>query len=375
MSGNQSDSPARFARDLQDRLLQSEKDGFPAWSEPEFGAWASRLFSIQSAGNPAYAAWCRAGGIDGRSIPDWRAIPAVPTEAFKSLDLTTLEPAARTACFHSSGTTGQTPSRHHHSAESLRLYAASLAPWFRFHLIDGLARGGVPAANPPLFVGLVPLPAEAPHSSLAHMLGEVTARYGASDSLFVGKIGADGGWELDVDGAVRALAAAEGAGRATLVAGTAFGFVHLVDGLASRRVRVRLPSGSRAMETGGYKGRSRTMPKPELHAAIREALGIPDAALATEYGMSELGSQAYDRVATPGDGARAEAPRRLRFPPWCRVRVVSPETGNQVAFGELGTVRVLDLANVWSVAAVQTGDVARRWPDGFDLIGRASDVE
>ncbi len=72
--------------------------------------------------------------------------------------------------------------------------------------------------------------------------------------------------------------------------------------------------------------------------------------------MSELSSQAYDRVAGAAAGA-------FHFPPWARAEVVSPETGRAVDDGESGLIRVFDLANVRSVFAVQTGDLAiRRGP-------------
>ena len=114
-----------------------------------------------------------------------------------------------------------------------------------------------------------------------------------------------------------------------------------------------------------------------MHAIIRQSFGIPDTAIVTEYGMSELGSQAYDRIAVSGPGSTETEPppRRLRFPPWCRAAVVSPETGDEVEAGGTGLVRVFDLINVWSVAAVQTGDVARDWPEGLELLGRAEELE
>jgi hypothetical protein len=84
--------------------------------------------------------------------------------------------------------------------------------------------------------------------------------------------------------------------------------------------------------------------------------------------MSELSSQAYDRVAG-GDGGV------FHFPPWARAVVISPETGQEVSEGETGLLRIFDLANVRSVLAVQTGDLAIRRGEGFELLGRAAAVE
>jgi hypothetical protein len=95
---------------------------------------------------------------------------------------------------------------------------------------------------------------------------------------------------------------------------------------------------------------------------IRSSLGV--SAIVTEYGMCELSSQAYANE----DGV-------FQFPPWARVQIVSPENGREVKDGETGLIRVFDLANVWSVLAVQTEDLGVRRGHGFELLGRASGAE
>jgi hypothetical protein len=102
---------------------------------------------------------------------------------------------------------------------------------------------------------------------------------------------------------------------------------------------------------------------------ISDRLAIPPTHIVSEYGMSELSSQAYDRVA-----GHSREPA-FRFPPWARATILSPETGKAVADGETGLVRVVDLANVGSVSAIQTEDLATRRGEGFELIGRASEAE
>jgi hypothetical protein len=168
--------------------------------------------------------------------------------------------------------------------------------------------------------------------------------------------------------------------------GTAFSFVHLLDFLVERDLWAELPTGSRVMETGGYKNRSRSMPKAELHALISERLGVPAENIICEYGMSELSSQAFAPGALASrrrvpllcpEEFAGETPALpgFHFPPWARVRIISPETGREVADGETGLIRVFDLANVFSVAAIQTEDLGVRRGDGFELIGRAQMAE
>jgi hypothetical protein len=203
------------------------------------------------------------------------------------------------------------------------------------------------------------------------------------ETAFTGNISQDGSWEVDFAATVQKLKSAENEGKPLTLLGTAFSFVHLLDHLAENDLEFQLPTGSRVMETGGYKNRSRVLPKAELHALITKRLGIAPENIICEYGMSELSSQAY---AVMGNGWQMNreaattsqsslATHCFRVPPWARVQIISPETGNEVAEGETGLIRIFDLANVFSVAAIQTEDLGIRRGDGFELVGRAQLAE
>ncbi len=332
----------------------------PADTGPD--AWdrlALDLFRIQYASVPAYRAFCDARRRTPDTVAAWQEIPAIPTQTFQELEFSAIDPGQRTRVFHSSGTTAQRPSRHFHHWESLALYEDSLRPWFARHL---LAPGpGFPQGLRPRCLALTPPPESVPHSSLVHMLEVVIRDLGDPGSTFTGRVDADGTWELGWEPTWAALESARAAGAPILVLGTAFLFVHLLDAMELRGLSLRLPEGSRVMETGGYKGRSRSLPRGELHAAIARRLGSPR--IVSEYGMSELSSQAYD-----SEG-------RFRFPPWVRIRTIQPETGRDVPEGEPGILRIHDLANVWSVAALETGDLGRLHGNAFELLGRAAEAE
>jgi hypothetical protein len=378
--------------------------------ENEFDTLALELFALQFQHNAAYRKICEARGFTPKVIEHWTQIPAVPTAAFKELELSCIPPAERTAVFHSSGTTEQKPSRHFHNAESLKVYEASLGPWFQANVAIGAPNSdsacfqpgivhadseiGAPSAWQFLLVILTPPPAQAPHSSLVHMFETVRQKLGAPESAFLGKVDVSGAWTLDFDATLAALnsslvtrlpaVASAKAGHPSLLLGTAFSFVHLLDFLAERNLRFDLPAGSRVMETGGYKNHSRSMPKTELHWFITERLGIPSSRIICEYGMSELSSQAYSgvtsgewRVTSNSRLSRHPSPvtRHFHFPPWARVQVISPKTGREMADGETGLIRVFDLANVFSVMAIQTEDLGIRRDEHFELIGRSALAE
>jgi hypothetical protein len=168
------------------------------------------------------------------------------------------------------------------------------------------------------------------------------------------------------------LAALEGADPALplLLGGTAFAFVHLLDALEARGAKLALGANARIMETGGFKGRSRSLPRMQLYLALEQRLGVPLERIVNQYGMTELGSQFYDSVLL--DPA---APRRKLGPPWARVRIVDPETGGDAPGDEVGVILVADLANTGSVAVVQTADLGRRVAGGFEVLGREPGAE
>ncbi len=361
-------NPSPFA--ATSRRLLAFIEGGAGLAEADFAALARELFTLQFAHVAPYRSLCEARRVTPDSLTDWRNIPAVPAAAFKELDLTSLTPSERTTLFHSSGTTEHRPSRHFHSTESLAVYEASLLAWFERHVRPDARTDKSPAR----FLCLAPPPEQAPHSSLVHMFATVSRAFGAPDSCFFATTSADNSWSLDADAALDALRTAGQSAQPLVFLGTAFMFVHLLDALAEHDFSLPLPLGSRVMETGGYKGRSRELPKAELHALITARLGIPPAAIICEYGMSELSSQAYDRAAASPSILSPQS-SIFSFPPWARALVTSPETGREVADGETGLIRIFDLANVRSVMAIQTEDLAVRRGDGFELLGRATQVE
>jgi hypothetical protein len=194
------------------------------------------------------------------------------------------------------------------------------------------------------------------------MFGHILARRGDAES----------GFDV-VEGELRAealLAQLAGAATPVVLCGTAFAFVHLLDALERRGRSLRLPPGSRVLETGGFKGRSREISRDELHAAIETQLGVPRARVVNQYGMTELGSQFHDSVLRfPSE------PRRKLGPPWTRVRLLDPETNEESAPGAAGRIAIFDLVNTGSVFAVQTADLGQRRGDGFEVLGREAGAE
>jgi acyl-CoA synthetase (AMP-forming)/AMP-acid ligase II len=324
--------------------------------DARFERLALALFAFQFDANVPYGRFCAARGVTPTSVRSWREIPAVPTGAFKELPLRCF-PAER--CRHVFRTSGTSLARRGElQLDTLALYEASLVASFEHGVLPDLG----PGERLPMLV-LAPPPAEAPDSSLSHMFGVMQARRGAPGGGFFVRGGA-----LAVEELLAALRSTS-AGPA-LLCGTAFAFVHLLEALEARGLRLALPQGTRVMETGGFKGRSRELPRERLHAWLGERLGVPPERIVNQYGMTELGSQFYDSVI-----AEPHAPRKKHVPAWVRVRIVDPESARDVPAGEVGAIQIVDLANTGSVLAIATADLGVQRGDGFEVLGREAGAE
>ncbi len=272
--------------------------------------------------------------------------PALPTDVFRLARVAVHEESEDIRVFRTSGTTSG--ARGAHPFRDLSLYDLAAERCARHMLFPDRERMRL--------VVLAPTAREAPDSSLSYML----ARFGDWFGTDISHV-----WPLDVAALSRALDSVE----PIALLGTSFAFVHLEDSLERR---FDLAPGSRVMQTGGFKGRSRTLEPDAMRAAIAERFGIPESHVVAEYGMTELSSQFYET--TLRDAWRGEtSPRRLWTPGWTRVTPVDPETLE--AREGVGILRIDDIANVDSVVCIQTSDRGvRSTPDGFELLGRTEDA-
>jgi hypothetical protein len=303
-----------------------------------------------------YARLCAARGVHPDSIRCAADAPAVPTEAFKVASVFAFPAGHAAVTFRTSGTTGGlAAARGVHRVRDIATYDAASVAFARPMLMSGVA---LPV--PVLVLG--PSEREAPDSSLAHMCALFARAFGRGrrdrETFFVR------GGALDTAGLV-ARAAELDEGSPALVLGTSFAYVHLLAALGQQRVP--LPPGSRVMQTGGFKGKSREVDARTLRRELARTFGCDERAVIGEYGMTELSSQLWE--ATIADPAAEHGV--YRAPPWVRVVAVDPETLVPLPVGATGLARIEDLTNVDSALAVLASDRVRGVADGIELLGRA----
>lgn len=327
-------------------------------SDDAFEQLAVRVFRHQWEANATFRAFCGGRGVTPDGVVRWQDIPPVPASAFKEVDLWSGGTGAPEATFLTSGTTGGTTRRGRHLVARLSLYRASALATLRAHLVPEDQRLPV--------LSLIPDPTEAPTSSLSTMMGFVAERWGSPVAWLARPEEGP-----DVDAFLAAARDVAASGAPALVAGTAFAFVHLLDGMAREGVRVALPVGTRLMETGGFKGRSREVSRDELYQALEERLGIPRWRMVNEYGMTELLSQMYEPTLREGPASG----RGHVAPPWLRAHALDPLTLEPLPEGRVGVLAFLDLANAGSVSHVLSQDLGSVVEGRIRLRGREAGAE
>jgi hypothetical protein len=304
-----------------------------------------------------YRRLVRSRGVDPAVARAPGELPAIPTDVCRVARVAAHGPEADARVFLTSGTTSG--ARGAHALRDLSLYDAAARA--------EAARALFPDRRRLRCVSLIPAEDEAPESSLAYM----AARF--QGWFFEGRA-PDAVWRggrLDAARLCAALDEAAAQGEPVCLLGTSFAFVFAEDELGERRFA--LPAGSRIMQTGGFKGRSREVDPAAMRAMLALRYGVPDAWIVAEYGMTELSSQMYETtLAEAIRGGVSAGPRRLAWPGWVRVDVRDPETLAPLPGDAVGLLRIEDAANVDTLWAVQTSDLARRaGDDGIVLLGRA----
>jgi len=296
-----------------------------------FTTLALEVFTFQSKFNPVYKEYLAALQIDPSSVSSIEQIPFLPVSFFKTraVQTTAFEPAA---VFESSGTTGTVNSRH--VVKDLLLYEASFTKGFEWFY--------GPVSNW-CIIGLLPSYLERKNSSLVYMVEKLVRKSGHPQS----------GFYLDEFAQLSGvLAELEKQKQQTLLIGVTFALLDFAEQFPQVLQQTII------METGGMKGRREEMIRAEVHDRLKTAFQLP--AIHSEYGMTELLSQAYSK----GEGI-------FFCPPWMKLLVRDEEDPFVVNKAGKGTINIIDLANIYSCSFIATDDVGKIYPDGsFEVLGR-----
>ncbi len=305
---------------------------FDIQTASDFEEAALRVFRHQYVNNSVYQRFCNLLGVSKTSVGASSEIPHLPIEFFKTkkvLSSTHDSPYV----FGSSGTTGSVVSKHYVS--NILLYEQSFAATFRQFY-------GPPSSY--TILALLPNYLERQDSSLVYMVKSLIENSESPDSGF---------YLHDMDRLATTLKKADKEGQKIVLIGVSFALLDLIEAYQFDL------NNTIVMETGGMKGRRKELIRSELHDILQRGFGV--SCVHSEYGMTELLSQAYSKE----DGV-------FRCPPWMRISTRDTEDPMTVGrVSKTGGINVIDLANYHSCSFIATQDLGSVQQDGsFEILGR-----
>ena len=306
-------------------------------SDEQFRELALEVFRFQATENPVYKAYLDHLGILPGSVKILDEIPFLPVEFFKKHRVVT-GGKDHELIFESSGTTGDSTSKHY--VCDLELYRRSFTSTFKLFYGD-------PSGY--CILALLPSYLERQSSSLVFMANELIALSGHSGSGF---------YLDDFTGLIRKLEIMENEQQPTLLLGVSFALLDLAEYFPLEMKNTII------METGGMKGRREELTRKELHERL--CLGFKLGSIHSEYGMTELFSQAYAKK----DGI-------FHAPPWMRVLIRDPYDPLSIMSRESsGGINIIDLSNLHSCSFIATQDIGKITPKGgFEVLGRVDNSD
>lgn len=347
--------------DLDEKILSYIRRGMDHQDSEEFNRLALRIFELQVKYIPIYRCYCERRGVNPENISSWDQIPALPTDAFKVMELV-MFPSNTVKTFMTSGTTKpEERGKVHYDEGGLRLMDATIyeaASCFLF-----------PDKIKTTLLIIAPSPEIAPTMVMAYGMNRLIEYFGSSQSRFL--IGKEG---FDIRVLVDELRRSEAEGIPITICGGSFGFVNVFDTCREKGLRFKLPPGSRTLDAGGFKGKSREVKREEFVSDCEDFLGVAKGYCVNLLGMTEISSQFYDntlRNALKG----INLPKAKINPPWTRTIVVDADTLEPLPPGQMGLLRHFDLANRGHLLAIQSDDLGKITPEGFKIEGRTREGE
>jgi len=312
--------------------LITSQDIFTISNQKQFEKIALKVFRFQYENNQVYREFCELLKIEKGNVKSLQQIPFLPIQFFKSHDVvsnsdTILE------IFTSSGTTGMIMSKH--LITDVTLYEESYRNAFsEFY-------GNIEDYT---VLALLPSYLERSGSSLIYMIKDLIELSNNENSGF---------YLHNYDELISKLIALDESGQNIILIGVTYALLDLIE-----KQKFQLKN-TIIMETGGMKGKRKEIIREELHEILCNGFGV--SAIHSEYGMTELLSQAYSF----GNGI-------FECPNWMTILIRDTEDAlTYVETGKTGGINVIDLANINSCSFIATQDLGKKYPNNsFEILGR-----
>lgn len=305
---------------------------FNIQSNADFTNVALQVFKHQFTNNKVYRSFCDLLYKHPSDVNSMEEIPFLPIEFFKKREILSVTDKVQQT-FTSSGTTGSITSKHH--ITDLSWYEKSYLKSFQQFY------GNIEDYT---VLALLPNYLERKGSSLVYMVDDLIQRSKNPESGF---------YLNNLNGLAEKLHYLDANGNKILLIGVSFALLDLVE-----QHQFNLKN-TIVMETGGMKGRRKELIRQELHTILSNGFGV--ATIHSEYGMTELLSQAYSN----GNGI-------FNCPSWMKILTRDTEDPLTILPQEKsGGINVIDLANYNSCSFIATQDLGKVYKNNsFEIIGR-----
>ncbi|MDX1471267.1 MAG: acyl transferase [Flavobacteriaceae bacterium] len=312
--------------------MVAPQDIFSIQTEIDFNRVALKVFRFQFENNPVYRSFCDLLLRHPSDVRNYWEIPFMPIQFFKSHKVLVRDKTAEVT-FYSSGTTHQGNSKHH--VAELSLYEKSFQNGFQQFY------GNI---QDYVILALLPSYLEQENSSLVYMVDKLIKSTNSPDSGF---------YLNNLEKLQEKIFQLEKQNQKTLLIGVTYALLDLVE-----KYNFNLKN-TIVMETGGMKGRRKEITREELHKILTDGFGV--SSIHSEYGMTELLSQAYSK----GDGL-------FKCSPWMKILTRSVNDPFSILDNDkTGGINIIDLANLYSCSFLATQDLGKVNENGtFEVIGR-----
>lgn len=299
-----------------------------------FNHQAIEIFKHQYTNNSVYSKYCNLINVDAKSIKKIEDIPFLPIQFFKNNIVSSYK--EHTHLFKSSGTGGE---RSTHYVKDINIYIESFTDCFEKNF------GSI---NNTVFLGLLPSYLEQGNSSLIFMVDHFIKKSNRKES----------GFYLDDYKKLHDLILKlEKTEKKIILIGVSYALLDFIENFSLKSKNLTV------IETGGMKGRRKEMTREELHDKLKR--GFNSENIQSEYGMTELLSQAYSKQ----NGV-------FKTPSWLKVFVREINNPFSVKSKGKGALNFIDLANINSCSFIASDDLGEIYQDSsFKVLGRLSDSE
>lgn len=350
---------------LTEEILSFIEAGVDAeLSDEVFNDYSMQLFAYQYETNKIFREFCDIKKVKPGDITRWQDVPMVYNDVFKTHLVASFPLEQSVMACLTGGTTSLTQrGRIFRDEDGKKLVFGANKKMTASYLFPDFEEG-----KRCRILILAPSPQLAPSMGMAIGMDQTRTHFGTEDSMFLlGKSG------IDVKNLLKALRESEASGIPVALIGATAAYVYFFQSCRRKKLKFKLPPGSRICDGGGYRGRFGVVTREDYYDMVKEILDIPETHCVNVLGEAETATNLFDDAFRRHIKGLPPRKRTRPVPPWSRVLAMDIDNLKPLPDGEVGLLAHWDLANVPTVLAVITDNLGYTTDNGTgcEMVGRA----